>query len=189
MISWAGFSRISGGREVSLAASSGSSTTWESSYLVFFLEVANPLKPIKRKDNKRKFTDSMAWKAEAPLLASRFWIIARANCEFRGMFTSFRAFIPALWDSSFSSPLLTSSDSPRILLAIWKGQNLKGGLTSQVISCADRSLLMVLVFLMKADTTTGDVISKEPLLRSSSFTPDPLRKVERAPKFKDSEQH
>jgi len=47
---------------------------------------------------------------------------------------------------------------------------------------------MVLVFLMKADTTTGDVISKEPLLRSSSLTPDPLRKVERAPKSKDSEQ-
>ena len=44
----------------------------------------------------------------------------------------------------------------------------------------DLSFLIVLRFLIKANTTAGDTIRELQLLRSSSVTEDALRKVERA---------
>ena len=42
---------------------------------------------------------------------------------------------------------------------------------------SDLSFLIVLVFLMNADTTAGDDTKVEQLLKSRSVTADPLRKV------------
>ena len=49
--------------------------------------------------------------------------------------------------------------------------------------------LIFLVDLMKEDIHSGELISTWQLLKSSSVTEEPFRKVERAPKSRESQPH
>ena len=49
--------------------------------------------------------------------------------------------------------------------------------------------MIFLVDLMKEDTHSGELISTWQLLKSSSVTEEPFRKVERAPKSRESQPH
>ena len=112
MISRAGCSRISNGREVSLAASSGNSSTWVS--------IPRNKKGLFVRQWKeiKGGTDSMDWKAEAPVLDSRVWIIARANWEFLVMFASFKALLTDLVISLEYSPSITKTGAQGFYLLI-----------------------------------------------------------------------